>query len=59
MVMYFADEVVNATSTDITSVLNTLGSVVTYLFGQLSSLVSIIMQNPLLLIPIGITLITT
>ena len=57
MFMYFADDVVTAaTSTDITSVLNTLGSVVTYLFGQLSSLVNIIMQNPLLLIPIGITL---
>lgn len=57
MVMYFAEDAVTAaTSNDITSVLNTLGSVVTYLFGQLSSLVNIIMQNPLLLIPIGITL---
>ena len=43
---YFAeDAATGATSTDITSVLNTLGSVVTYLFGQLGSLVSIIMQN--------------
>ena len=57
MFMYFAEDAVTAaTSNDITSVLNTLGSVVTYLFGQLSSLVNIIMQNPLLLIPIGITL---
>ena len=57
MVMYFAEDAATvATSSDITSVLHTLGSVVTYLFGQLSSLVNIIMQNPLLLIPIGITL---
>ena len=43
-------------SEQITSLLTTLGSVVTWLFSQLSAVVNIIMENPLLLIPIGITL---
>lgn len=44
------------TTTSISTVLETLGAVFTYLMGQLSALVSLIMSEPLLMIPIGITL---
>ena len=50
--MLFMDE---ATPT-VTSVLQTLGEVVTWLFGKLGSVVEIIMAQPVLLIPIGITM---
>ena len=43
-----------ATSADITSVLDVLGTVVTWLFGKIGDVVSIVMSNPLLLIPIGV-----
>lgn len=47
---------VTTTGTGITAVLETLGAVFTYLMSQLGSLVSLIMEQPLLMIPIGITL---
>ncbi len=53
--MLIAD-VANATSTDVTSLLEVVGAVFTYLIGKIGDLVTVIMQNPLLLIPIGITL---
>lgn len=40
----------------ISTVLETLGAVFTYLMGQLGALVELIMSQPLLMIPIGITL---
>lgn len=43
-----------ATAEQITGVLNLLGTVITWFFGQLGEVVSIIMANPLLLIPIGV-----
>lgn len=43
-------------SADVTSLLEVLQSVFTFLVGQLSNLVSVITSNPLLLIPIGITI---
>jgi len=45
-----------AETATITSVLDTLGSVFTWLMSQIGSLVEVIMAQPLLLIPIGITL---
>jgi len=45
-----------AGTTSISTVLDTLGAVFTYLMGQLGDLVSLIMSQPLLMIPIGITL---
>lgn len=45
-----------ATSTTITSVLTQLTEVFTWLIGKIGDLVGIIMAQPLLLIPIGITL---
>ncbi len=47
-------EVAGATS--ISGLLETLGAVFTYLMSQLGELVSLIMSQPLLMIPIGITL---
>lgn len=52
--LLFANEV--GTTATITSVLETLGAVFTYLMSQLGVLVSLIMEQPLLMIPIGITL---
>ena len=49
-------EATNSTASDVTSVLETVGAVFTYLIGKIGDLVQVIMQNPLLLIPIGITL---
>lgn len=43
-----------ATSADVTGVLSILGTVVTWLFSQIAAVVTIIMENPLLLIPIGV-----
>lgn len=45
-----------ATSTTITSVLTQLTEVFTWLIGKIGDLVGVIMAQPLLLIPIGITL---
>lgn len=44
------------TTTSISSVLEMLGTVVTWLFSQIASVVSIVMSNPLLLIPIGVVM---
>lgn len=41
---------------DVTSVLETLGAVFTFLVGKIGDIVTIIMSQPLLLIPIGITI---
>lgn len=41
---------------DVTSVLETLGAVFTFLVGKIGSIVEVIMSQPLLLIPIGITI---
>lgn len=54
--MVFLEAATNATSSDVTGVLEVVGAVFTYLIGKIGDLVSVIMQNPLLLIPIGITL---
>lgn len=43
-----------ATSESVTSVLGILGTVVTWFFEQIGSVVEIVMANPLLLIPIGV-----
>lgn len=51
--MFLAD---GATSTTITSVLTQLTEVFTWLIGKIGDLVGVIMAQPLLLIPIGITL---
>lgn len=45
-----------ATPTAIETVLTTLESVFTFLMGCLTNLVELVMSQPLLLIPIGITL---
>lgn len=45
-----------ATPTAIETVLTTLESVFTFLMGCLTNLVDLVMSQPLLLIPIGITL---
>ena len=45
-----------AQTTDMTSILELLGSVFTFLTGKISAIVAIIMAQPLLLIPIGVTL---
>lgn len=49
-------EATPATSSSVTAVLEVLGAVFTYLVGKIGDLVNVIMENPLLLIPIGITL---
>ena len=41
-----------ATAEQVTQVLELLGSVVTWLFGQITALVTVVMENPLLLIPV-------
>lgn len=45
-----------ATSAQVTGVLEVLGAVFTFLVGKISSIVELIMGQPLLLIPIGITI---
>ena len=45
-----------ATSSQVTAVLEVLGAVFTYLVGKISDIVELIMSQPLLLIPIGITI---
>lgn len=53
--MFLADAGATA-STTITSVLTQLTEVFTWLIGKIGDLVGVIMTQPLLLIPIGITL---
>ena len=53
------DAVTNATAADMTSLLEVLGTVFTYIIGKIGDLVSVVMQNPLLLIPIGVILAAT
>lgn len=53
--MFLADAGTTA-STTITSVLTQLSEVFTWLIGKIGDLVGLIMTQPLLLIPIGITL---
>lgn len=53
--MFLADAGATA-STTITSVLTQLSEVFTWLIGKIGDLVGLIMAQPLLLIPIGITL---
>lgn len=53
--MFLADAAATA-STTITSVLTQLTEVFTWLIGKIGDLVGVIMAQPLLLIPIGITL---
>ena len=45
-----------ATASGITAVLEVLGAVVTFFIGQIAALVTLVMSEPLLLIPIGITI---
>lgn len=45
-----------ASASEVTGLLTVLESVFTFLVGQLTSLVNIIVANPLLLIPIGISI---
>ncbi len=45
-----------ASASDVTGLLEVLESVFTFLIGQLTGLVEVIVANPLLLIPIGITI---
>ena len=52
-------EVTNATASDMNSLLETIGTVFTYVIGKLGDIASIVMQTPLLLIPIGVILVAT
>lgn len=52
----FLAEAGATTTTTITSVLTQLTEVFTWLIGKIGDLVGVIMAQPLLLIPIGITL---
>ena len=45
-----------ATAADIQSVLGILGEVFTFLIGKIGDVVTVVMENPLLLIPIGVVL---
>lgn len=45
-----------ATGEQVTAVLDVLKTVVTFLFESITSLVDVVMANPLLLIPIGVIL---
>lgn len=45
-----------ATAESVGAVLDLLGSVATWMFGQITAVVTIVMENPLLLIPIGIVI---
>lgn len=56
LIMDGATAAAAATSAQVTGVLEVLGAVFTYLVGQISAIVQLIMSQPLLLIPIGITI---
>ena len=45
-----------ATAADVTSVLNVLKEVFTFIINSLTTIVNVVMANPLLLIPIGVVL---
>ena len=45
-----------ATAEQVTQVLDLLGTVVTWLFNQITAMVNVVMENPLLLIPVGVIL---
>ena len=45
-----------ATGEEVTAVLSVLKTVVSFLFESITSLVDVVMANPLLLIPIGVIL---
>ena len=49
-------EATAATAANVQSVLEVLGAVFTYLVGKIGDIVELIMSQPLLLIPIGITI---
>lgn len=53
--MMFLTEASAVGATEVTGVLDVLGSVFTFLISKIGDLVSVIMSQPLLLIPIGIT----
>lgn len=53
--LYLADEAVSST-VSVTPVLSILKEVFTWLMDQIGTLVELVMSQPLLLIPIGITL---
>lgn len=55
--MYMLTEA--ASNADISSVLNTLGTIATFILDKVVSIVSIVMSQPLLLIPIGVVLLRT
>ena len=48
-----------ATAADMTALLGVLGEVFTYVIGKIGDVVTIVMENPLLLIPIGVILMAT
>lgn len=48
-----------ATATDVTGVLTVLESVFTFIIGKIGSVVTVVMENPLLLIPIGVVMTST
>ncbi len=48
-----------ATTATITSVLELLGTISTWIIGQVNSIVGVVMANPLLLIPIGVVMLRT
>ena len=48
-----------ATAADMQALLAVLGEVFTYVIGKISDVVTVVMENPLLLIPIGVILMAT
>lgn len=48
-----------ATAADMTSLLEVLGAVFTFVTGKIGDVVTIVVENPLLLIPIGVILMAT
>lgn len=48
-----------ATAATIKSVLELLGTISTWILGQVNSIVGVVMANPLLLIPIGVVMLRT
>lgn len=48
-----------ATAATISSVLELLGTIATWILGQVNSIVGVVMANPLLLIPIGVVMLRT
>lgn len=48
-----------ATAADMQALLAVLGEVFTYVIGKIGDVVTIVMENPLLLVPIGVILMAT